>query len=146
MEHNLLITRAWLITREYIEGNNISETFIALLDISIPSGDMLKLSDCLYKATIQSEASSSQDGIICAAYRILNDGSPHTGSIVCGHNPGIYTRWIYDVVFEASNNRLYTMHWREPHIMMYDGVHIVEYWEDFSMILENANINSVLPK
>jgi hypothetical protein len=84
------MTQAWLITKERVDNNTILEAFVALLDTTIPSEAMLKITDEIYNTSVRSEANPSSFDSERAAYRILNDGSPHTASIVCGYNPSPY--------------------------------------------------------
>ncbi len=137
------MNQAWLVTIFHLENHTVVDTFLALLDAAIPSHVMLRISEELYQSSIHSSQSSIHRSEN-AQYRILNDGSPHTGYIVCGHNPGIDARLVYEIVIEPETNQSYTLHWREAHILIQDGIRKIEYWEDFSVTMPLVNDRDAL--
>ncbi len=102
----LLFRRAWLVTADYFDPGTlmpiIREYFVTLLDDRIDSTAMLNITTELYKSNILAviESPLSQNDRVVAHkadFRILNDGSADEDDIVCGHNPGLTTRRVYDV-------------------------------------------------
>ena len=132
------MNRAWLLTRVDVEGHNVVDTFLALLDAAIPSVTMLQIIEALYQSSIQSpQLSGAQPEY--AQYRILNDGSPHTGYIVCGHNPSLNARLVYEIIITSDTNQSYNIQWHEAHMLLQDGIRKIEYWEDFSVTMLRIN-------
>ncbi|MDP9313790.1 MAG: hypothetical protein M3R24_23415 [Chloroflexota bacterium] len=141
----LLFRQAWLVTAEYFDPDTllpaIREYFVALLDDRIASTTMLNITTELYKSKLLSaiELPLSQNNRIAACsakFRILNDGSVNDDDIVCGHNPGLTTRRVYDVtLFRDAAGETY-LSCRAPHVLVNEqNVREIEYWDEITLRL-----------
>ena len=133
------MNQAWLITKVHFENNKAVDTFVAVLDANTPSEEIRRMTEELYYTLVDSTTHLPNHKRENAQYRILNDGTPHTGDIWCGQNPTLYARRVYYLFITPSGDRPCILQWREAHIFMQHGKPEVEYWEDFSVTVRDTN-------
>ena len=149
MSDPLLIEQAWLMTWERLPLANITEQrFVGIFDHTISSRHMAQMVEQTYACNQLRPYEQARhlqhpyEDLPRADFMYLNDGSVFEDIILCGADPILWARRVYDLRV-SHQEHVDTLTWREPHVFVEHDERIIDFWEDFALTVKRP-LDSVL--
>ncbi|MEM8535767.1 MAG: hypothetical protein AAGF95_33380 [Chloroflexota bacterium] len=66
----------------------------------------------------------------------LNDGSVFEDIILCGADPMLWARRVYDLTISHQENTD-SLTWLESHVFVEHDQRVIDFWEDFALTVKH---------